>query len=456
MKVTSADHPDRVRLSGHLWLRDGARDAALLISVLARSATEGEDMSDEVTNWPARTALPLSVLSPGGPADDLRPLGKALDGVRIVGLGEATHGTAEFFRLKHRLLEHLVTEHGFTVLAMEASTSAAPAVDAYVRHGAGDAAEALAGLGFWTWRTHEMLAVLTWMRAYNKGRPDGAKVRFAGIDPQKCGPSLTALDAFLRRAAPGRAAGLLAPLRVLADAAPGSRPDPERRLVREAGDLREFLRGTAPEAADALRHARLLVRAADLVTRPRRHEDPEETVFAARDRYMAEAVGDLVEDPAARVVLWAHNGHLTKGRYGAAVPAMGHHLHARYGDAYYALGLLFGGGAFRARRLRALPWLRSRAGAAVAHRIGPPRPGTLEARLAEAVPGDHLLDLRGAGGAPDAVREWLRGPHPARSFGAMVPRWTYRLHLSPVSPAGEYDGLGYVAVSTCSRPLPET
>ncbi|MEV7238566.1 erythromycin esterase family protein [Streptomyces sp. NPDC051020] len=416
------------------------------------STTDHEPAPGEVTGWLARNALPLKSLTAGTPTTDLQPLKSILDGVRVVGMGEATHGTREFFQLKHRLLEFLVTELGFSILAMEASASAAPAVDAYVRQGVGDGAEVLAGLGFWTWRTHEVLAVIEWMRAYNRGRPEAQKVRFAGIDPQRCGTSLTVLDALLRRVAPARAAELLSPLRVLAKAHPGSRPDPEQRLVHDAEALLGFL-SNIPEAADALRHARILKQAADLVTRAGQHPDAEQTVFAARDRYMADAVDELLADPSARIALWAHNGHITTSRHGGAVPALGQHLRTRHGDAYYALGLLFGRGKFRARRIWPGPWARPRAGAVVINRIGPARAAAVEAQLAAANPDDHFVDLRSAADAPLAVRQWLHGRHVARGFGALVPRWTYRLNHSPIILADAYDGLAYVAVSNSSQPL---
>jgi erythromycin esterase len=390
-------------------------------------------VSNEVTGWLAQNALPLSSLTTGVSTVDLQPLKDVLDGVRIVGLGEATHGTREFFQLKHRLLEFLVTEMGFSVLAMEASASAGPAVDAYVRQGVGDAAKVLAGLGFWTWWTHEVLAMIQWMRAFNRGRPEDEKVRFRGIDPQHCGDSLTILDSLLRKTAPDRVAGLLSTLRVLATAYPGSRPDPLRRLVHDAEQLLNLLRRQSPEAADAIRHARTLVQAADLVTRARQHTDPEQTVFAARDQYMAEAVGELLDDPSTRIALWAHNGHITKSHHGGAVPTLGQHLHTRYGDAYYALGLLFGSGSFRARRIWPGPWTSPRASAVVTNRIGPAGPTAVEAQLATANPGNHLVDLRSAAAAPAAVREWLNGCHVTRGFGALVPRWTYRFNLSPSS-----------------------
>ncbi|MFG2123912.1 erythromycin esterase family protein [Streptomyces sp. NPDC048710] len=100
------------------------------------------------------------------------------------------------------------------------------------------------------------------------------------------------------------------------------------------------------------------------------------------------------------------------------------------------------------------PWHRPRAGAVVTNRIGPARADTVEAQLATGHPGDRLVDLRRAADAPLAVRQWLNDPHTTRGFGAMIPRWTYRLNRRPVTLAKEYDGLAYVAVSTSSRPFP--
>ncbi|MFF4143973.1 erythromycin esterase family protein [Streptomyces sp. NPDC001698] len=407
-------------------------------------------VSGEVTSWLAKNAVPLSGLVAGVPSDDLQPLKDVLSGVRVVGLGEATHGTREFFQLKHRLLEFLVTELGFSVLAMEASASAAPAVDAYVRHGVGEAETALSGLGFWTWRTYEVLAVIEWMRAYNRGRPEAEKVRFVGIDPQRCGASIAVLDTFLSERAPDRVVGLRAALGVLAHAYPGQHPDPQRRLVHDAEDLAAFVHDQFPEAPEAVRHARILVRAADLVTRSRLHDDAQQTVYAARDRYMADAVHKLLTVPSAKIVLWAHNGHIAKNPYDNGPLPLGHHLREWHQDAYYALGLLFGRGSFRACRGR--PGARARR--PVDNRIGMAGSTTVEGHLAAAGRGDLVIDLRSVDTAPSTVKQWLHGRSATRSFGAYVPHWTYRLHRSPTVVAQEYDGLAYVAASTSSRPLP--
>ncbi|OEU90540.1 erythromycin esterase [Streptomyces abyssalis] len=406
-------------------------------------------MPDDIVRWLTEHAHPLSTLTPGAPTQDLKPLGEALRGTRIVGLGESTHGTAEFFRLKHRIIEFLVLEEGFTTLAMEASQSAGHALDAYVRHGIGDPERLVTRLGFWTWRTREMVDVVEWLRAYNRHLSEERRVRFVGTDPQRCADSADAVAAFLRRTVPVRAGDTYA-LEVLAQARPASQPDPERALMRHAEEIARLVAdrrersGPGDGADEALEHARILVRAADLVTRPFDPSAGEDSMFAARDRYMAEAVTRLVDDdPGARVMVWAHNGHIAKGTYGVRVPALGSRLRERYGDAYYALALFFGRGSFLARRGDDLQ------GPPVPHRIGTGI-RSLEARLVDAVRGDYYADLR-TGTAP-----WLNSPQAQRSFGANVPRFAYRFHTAPLVPAQDYDGLAFVARSTCSHPLPGT
>ncbi|MET9932029.1 MULTISPECIES: erythromycin esterase family protein [unclassified Streptomyces] len=363
--------------------------------------------------------------------DGLEEFGAALDGVRVVGLGESTHGTAEFFRLKHRLFEHLVTEHGFRTLAMEASASAGPAVDAYVRDGTGDAATALTGLGFWTWRTREVLDLLEWMRSFDRGRPRADRIGFAGIDPQRSGASVAHFG-------PERA-GVLS---VLADARPGRLPERRAELLAAAEALEAEASGASSDADRW--HARVLARAADVAT-----AEPGERLWRVRDGHMADAVD---ETPAAAggagVAVWAHNGHV-----GVRGAALGARLRERYGPAYYALGLFFGEGAFRARRMWPGPWgpRLGRPSRVAVNRTGPAGPDTLEALLAAASPKSadaRLLDLRSR-----AHEEWTRRTYPTRTHGAYVARFVHHRNVTPVVPGEEYDGLAYVPVSTPSRPL---
>ncbi|MBK9030595.1 MAG: erythromycin esterase family protein [Myxococcales bacterium] len=177
----------------------------------------------EVAAWLGRAGAPLTTVEAGHGFADLAPIGRMVGTARVVGLGEATHGSREFFQLKHRLLEYLVAEHGFTVFAIEANQPECRAINAYVLHGTGDARAALAGIYFWTWDTEEVLAMIEWMRAWNADPAHRRKVQFVGFDMQVPRVAEAAVAAFVRQVAPAEADALLAPLGDPARGRPGSR-----------------------------------------------------------------------------------------------------------------------------------------------------------------------------------------------------------------------------------------
>ena len=122
---------------------------------------------------------PLVTTSPA--AEDLQFLKTILAGKRVVVLGEATHGTHEFFTLKHRLIQFLVEEMEFDTIAFEAVTTEAMLARDYVISGQGDPQNALENM-YCPWQTQEVSDLLTWLRDYNSAHPQ-APVAFAGIDP---------------------------------------------------------------------------------------------------------------------------------------------------------------------------------------------------------------------------------------------------------------------------------
>ena len=93
---------------------------------------------EAVITWLRQNTMPIQHIEAGHGFDDLQPLKALLKDVKVVGLGEATHGTREFFQFKHRLLEFLVTEMGFTALVIEGSYTGFQPINDYILHGAGD------------------------------------------------------------------------------------------------------------------------------------------------------------------------------------------------------------------------------------------------------------------------------------------------------------------------------
>src|SRR5690349_2165009 len=110
-----------------------------------------------VVDWVRANAVPLTAVEAGRGFADLQCL-------------------RGFFQLKHRLLEFLVTELAFAIFGIEANYPECLRVNDYVLHGKGDPAEALAGTRFWTWDTEEVLALIEWMRSWN--RAHARKVKF--------------------------------------------------------------------------------------------------------------------------------------------------------------------------------------------------------------------------------------------------------------------------------------
>src|SRR5262249_21966256 len=133
--------------------------------------------------WVRGHAIRLTTAEAGHGFADLQPLTRVIGEARIVSLGEATHGSREFFQLKHRMLEFLATEMGFTIFTIEANMPEAYRLNDYVLNGTGDPAQLLRGLGFWTWDTEEVLDMIRWMRAFNQSGK--GRVEFTGFDMQK-------------------------------------------------------------------------------------------------------------------------------------------------------------------------------------------------------------------------------------------------------------------------------
>lgn len=164
--------------------------AALLLA----PASAGADPTPEEIAWLREHAHPLRTTEPGSDLEDLECLRELIGDARVVGLGEATHGTREHFQLKHRITEFLASEIGFNVFSIEASTPEAYAVDRYVSHGAGDPAELIEGMGFWTWDTEEVLGMVQWMRRFNENNTDNPRsIRFTGFDLQSTESTAVAL-----------------------------------------------------------------------------------------------------------------------------------------------------------------------------------------------------------------------------------------------------------------------
>jgi len=153
--------------------------AALVASVVAF----GDEPTPAQIGWLKAHAVPFETVEAGSGFEDLMFLKEMIGDARVVGLGESTHGSREQFQTKHRLVEFLASEMGFTIFSIEASSPESFAVDEYVSHGEGDPVDLIRGMYFWTWSTEEMLDMVEWMREFNETNDD-RHIRFTGFDMQ--------------------------------------------------------------------------------------------------------------------------------------------------------------------------------------------------------------------------------------------------------------------------------
>jgi erythromycin esterase-like protein len=187
-----------------------------LLAPLALAALSlGSDPVADGGAWVKDHAVALTADEAGQGFADLEAVGKAIGGARVVALGEPTHGTREAFQMKHRLLEYLVERQGFSVFSIEASMPEAYALSGYVIDGKGDPRALIQGMYFWTWDTEEVLAMVEWMRGWNKAHAataDRPALAFTGFDMQTPDVAFETARAFMAAYAPDLAekhAGLL-------------------------------------------------------------------------------------------------------------------------------------------------------------------------------------------------------------------------------------------------------
>lgn len=264
-------------------------------------------------------ALPL------GAADDLEPILERIGDARYVLIGEASHGTHEYYAWRALLTRRLIEERGFSVVAVEGDWP-----DCYRVHRAvtSDALDPRAALErferwpTWMWANEEVSDFLEWLRAYNDGQPPEARVGFYGLDVYSLWNSLQAILDYLRTHEPDSVDAALAAFRCFEPYAedplqyaraqrlvPESCEEPvvemltrmRERVSHDEDDpeARFAAEQNAEAAAGAERYYRSLVRGGA-------------ESWNVRDRHMVSTLERVMahRGPAAKAVVWEHNTHL--------------------------------------------------------------------------------------------------------------------------------------------------
>jgi erythromycin esterase-like protein/predicted phosphoribosyltransferase len=479
--VVCANVPPHFGAVGEWYERFDQTSDEEVIQLLAPAADAGPLHSTQ------RTANPGS-LNPGplevvrhharpmtGAVTDYDEILKATSGARVVLIGEATHGTHEFYRERAVITKRLIAEQGFSAVAVEADWPDAYRVNRYVRAVSDDDDATVALSDFkrfpsWMWRNADVLDFVGWLRAENDRRPAAERAGFYGLDLYSLHASMRAVIAFLDQVDPAAAAQARSryacfdrfgdEMQAYArSAAFGWEPGCEREVLSQLTDLRrqaaEYARRDGRLSPDAVfvaeQNARVVANA----------EAYYRTMFGGRveswnlrDRHMADTLDQLLQHlrqsgRPPRVVVWAHNSHIGDARATEMGDQgelnIGQLARERFGKAAVAIGFTTHAGTVTA----ASEW----DGPARRRQVRPSLPGSIERLFHDVATPRFILPLR----TDASVAAALDTPRLERAIGVLyMPESERRSHYFHARVASQFDFVVHIDQTRAVEPLERT
>mgnify|MGYP001024876358 CR=1 FL=1 len=385
---------------------------------------------------------------------------------RVILLGECSHGTAEFYRARAAITRHLVREHGFNIVAVEADWPDAAAIDRYVRHRPfhHGAEPPFQRFPAWMWRNVEVETFMEWLRAHNERlHSPEERAGFYGLDIYNMNASIEAVLQYLDDVDPEAAAvarerySCLMPWQ--SDPATYGRAvvtaglqKCEQQVVDQLRDLLQrrlqYMAHDGESYLDAAQNARL-VASAERYYRVMYYGGADS--WNLRDTHMFETLGHLLEarGPASKAVVWAHNSHIGDARY-TDMGAMREQLNIgqlcrqRYGEQ----AALIGFGTHAGTVAAASDW----GGDMEIKRVRPSLPDSYERLCHEAGAERFLLDLRA--GANQGARDALMKSRLQRFIGVIYrPESELVSHYTETILPRQYDAFVWFDATSAVTPL---
>ena len=407
--------------------------------------------------------------SPDGFGSLLESIGDA----RLVLIGEASHGTHEFYHERAQITKRLITEQGFTAVAIEADWPDAERVNRYVRGLSDDvyAIDALADFRrfpTWMWRNTVVVEFVEWLRAYNDTLPPGAtKIGFYGLDLYSLRASMEAVLRYLETVDPAAAKWARARYACFdhfgADTqvygfltSSGLAKSCEAEVVSQLLELQrramEYARRDGRVAEDALFYAEQnarLVKNAEAYYRSMFLA--EVSSWNLRDRHMVETLEALIahldrQGGRAKVAVWEHNSHLGDARATEMGQRgelnVGQLVRERYGHDAVLVGCTTHHGTVTAASDWGAPAERKQ--------VRPALAGSYEALFHDTGISRFLLTVRDGGEAT----EGLRGPRLERAIGVIYRPDTERAsHYFWARLADQFDAVLHFDETRAVEPL---
>jgi erythromycin esterase len=298
--------------------------------------------------------VPLSSTDPSSGNSDINFLAEVMKNKEIIAVGEATHGSKEFFTLKHRLFKMLCEESDVRVFGLEESYAAGLMVNDYIHaRSTMNAADVVMKMSF-MWRTKEMKDIIEWMRAYNNDSSHAEKITFFGFDFH--GPHLAVkrLYAYFESADTVYLTEVKPFLKKFEDKTYPKEKITEKEEVentRTIASIRNHLKENRERYVQLAGEGKW-IEADHLLECLSQYSDAYrsgDVNFFKRDPYMSGNVKWMhdLNGGKKRMMLWAHNEHVASG---GNLPSMGKLLKQEFGDGFYNIGFVFNEGEYTGTR----------------------------------------------------------------------------------------------------------
>src|SRR5262245_43838038 len=383
---------------------------------------------------------------------------------RLVLLGEASHGTSEFYRARAAITRRLIERHGFSFVAVEADWPDALTIDRYVRHLPArlGARPAFRRFPTWMWRNTDVERFVEWLRGHNENLEPARRAGFFGLDIYSLADSVAAVLAYLDQVDPPAAGvareryGCLTPWQhdpavygraVLSERYRECEPDMVANLKDLLARRLDYTRHDGEQFFDAAQNARL-VAAAERYYRALYYGSADS--WNLRNRHMFDTLQQLLEHrgTGAKAVVWAHNSHIGDARFTDMGRVrgelnLGELVRRRFAEEAALIGLGTHGGTVAA----ASDW----DGPMSVMEVRPSQADSVERQFHDAGVPRAALHLD----TPGELRRRLRTPRRERFIGVIYrPESELRSHYAEVELPGQFDAYVWFDRTTAVTPLP--
>ncbi|WP_018478227.1 erythromycin esterase family protein [Pontibacter roseus] len=408
--------------------------------------------------------IPAEAISKLDTKQDLDVLLNDIGDARYVLLGEASHGTSEYYTWRAAITRRLVQEKGFKLVAVEGDWPDAYQLNSYIR-GTGTSGSARETLvqsferwPTWMWANEEVAELAEWLKRHNQAQATDRQVGFYGLDVYSLWESMEEVQRYMRQTNPGGAQAAAAALQCFASynrdewdyaqaattIASASCADELENLLKVAQQQAEASPAGDEAAFNALQNA-LVALNAERYYRTAIKSDVES--WNVRDRHMLQTINNLAQHhgPDAKIVVWEHNTHVGDARYTDMANAGMVNVGQLVREQHAAQGVyLVGFGSYAGRVIAAERW-----GAPLREiRVPQAQPGTWEHILHQIPPANKIMLLRPLRQDPNLLQ---RRGH--RAIGVSYSPGAEAGNYVPTILPERYDAFLFIDETSALRPL---